>query len=477
MELTSFIRRVRHAVCPPNSGEWTDAQVLERWVHERDELAFEVLLWRHGPMVLAVCRRILRHPQDVEDAFQATFLTLVRHARSVGNGQALSSWLYRVAYHLALRARQQAARRAHQALPEGGPQAPTKEHAVSWKELRPILDEEINRLPEHYRSAFVLCSLQGKTNEEASRELGCPVGTIQSRLHEARRRLRLRLARRGLTPATAMLGIQTSPVPPVLAEATLHGMTASASGGRAFGGVSLHILSLVEQGRRAMLLQKFKSAAVVVVAMLVGSASLIVLRQPSSAAAAKPVKDEKAVEAGLPKGWGGGSASADVYESGVDHKVVHGGKSSAYVVMGEGAGEAFGTLVQAFDPRDYRGKRLRMSAWIKTEKATEGAGLWMRIDGKMATLALDNMDGRRVKGTADWRKLEIILDVPQKATAIHFGLIVVGQGKAWVDDFHFEAVNKDVKITQPGFPREVPAEIEEMELPGKPANLDFEEGL
>jgi RNA polymerase sigma factor (sigma-70 family) len=180
---------------PPRGHDSSDAQLLERFVAGRDEAAFELLVWRHGPTVLGVCRRVLRNEQDAEDAFQATFLVLVRKAGSISKRQAVGSWLYRVAHRVALRALA-GKRLASGVAVVDVPAEPAPE--PDWGDLRPVLDEEVNCLPEKYRAPFVLCYLEGKTNEEAARQLGCPRGTVQSRLAWARQRLRERLGRRGL---------------------------------------------------------------------------------------------------------------------------------------------------------------------------------------------------------------------------------------------------------------------------------------
>jgi RNA polymerase sigma factor (sigma-70 family) len=174
-----------------------DAQLLDRFVERRDEVAFELLVWRHGPMVLGVCRRILQNPHDAEDAFQASFFTLARKADSIARRDSVGAWLYRVAYRIALRARARRARLAQREQPLGD--LPVAEvgcepaDLLAWRELRPVLDAEISRLPEKYRAAFVLCYLEGKTNEQAAEQLGCPKGTVLSRLSRARERLRKRL--------------------------------------------------------------------------------------------------------------------------------------------------------------------------------------------------------------------------------------------------------------------------------------------
>ncbi len=194
----NILEQVRGLVRPPDGG-LTDAQLLTRWLAHRDEAAFELLLWRHGPTVRGVCRRLLQRPQDIEDAFQATFLVFLRKAGTIGKRDAVASWLYKVAYRIALDARRLAAR---QELLDGKDvlvPAPQTADALAWRDVRPVLDDEVNRLPHRYRRVFVLCYLQGKSNEEAARELGLPTGTVQSQLSRARAKLRVRLTRRGVT--------------------------------------------------------------------------------------------------------------------------------------------------------------------------------------------------------------------------------------------------------------------------------------
>jgi erythromycin esterase len=182
------------------------------------------------------------------------------------------------------------------------------------------------------------------------------------------------------------------------------------------------------------------------------------------------------LEFGLPEGWGGGSANAGAYESGIDRKVFHGGKASAFVRMNRAGRDDFGTLIQTIQAEPYHGRRVRLSAYLKTQDAGDGAALWMRVDGKGAILAFDNMDPRRVRGTKDWQKAEVVLDVSEKAKAIVFGLLLVGSGKVWIDDVRIEAVGKDVPSTNM-FDQEQATEAGGAIGEPKPANLDFEEGI
>ena len=169
------------------------------------EAAFRELVNRHGPMVLGVCRQILRHPHDADDAFQATFLVLVRKARSIRVDGSLAPWLCGVAYRTARRARDVAARyRPIDACRSEEPSRSSPDDAYQF-DLRPLLHEELDRLPGKFRDAIVLCHLEGKSHVEAARLLRWPVGTVSGRLSRGRRLLRSRLERRGLEVAPAML--------------------------------------------------------------------------------------------------------------------------------------------------------------------------------------------------------------------------------------------------------------------------------
>jgi RNA polymerase sigma factor (sigma-70 family) len=182
----------------------TDAQLLSRFVGQRDEAAFAALVRRHGPMILGVCRRVLHNAHDAEDAYQATFLVLARKAKAIARPEALGNWLYGVAYRTALKARVTAARRYAQ---EKHSSAAREEinpiDELVLQEIRLLLDQEVSRLPERYRMPFVLCHLAGRTHDEAAQSLGCPRKTITTRLTRAREKLRARLVRRGLVLSAA----------------------------------------------------------------------------------------------------------------------------------------------------------------------------------------------------------------------------------------------------------------------------------
>jgi RNA polymerase sigma factor (sigma-70 family) len=177
---------------------WTDAQLLDRFAADGDEAAFEALVERHGPMVMRVCRSVLRDPHEAQDAFQATFLVLLRNRATIRRPEALASWLHGVARRVSARARREA---SHRRVVERA--ATSRREAHELPEWCPELHEEIDSLPERYRAAVVLCGLEGKTHEEAAHLLGWPVGTLKVRLMRGRARLRARLVRRGLAPLAA----------------------------------------------------------------------------------------------------------------------------------------------------------------------------------------------------------------------------------------------------------------------------------
>src|SRR5579862_817770 len=200
--LMQYIRRVAYSGTAEGA---TDALLLEQYVVAENDAAFSALVKRHGPMVHGVCRRVLGNAHDADDAFQAVFLVLMRQAAKVVHCQSVGGWLHGVAYRTALKARSSALRRRF--LERQAPAAATVEGEaeIGWQELRPVLDQEIARLPEKYRVPFVLCYLEGKTNAQAATQLRWPLGTVATRLARARERLRRRLIQRGAGLAAGLL--------------------------------------------------------------------------------------------------------------------------------------------------------------------------------------------------------------------------------------------------------------------------------
>ena len=274
--VAAYIRRVAllEEGCRP-----TDGELLEAFLAQRDDSAFEALLRRHGPMVLGVCRRTLRNPHDAEDAFQATFLVLVRKASTIRPSEMVGNWLYGVAFRTAMKTRAMNMRRRVKernaqaiARPENGVEVPDDK-------LLSLLDEEISRLPDKYRAPVVLCELERKSRKQVAGLLGIPEGTLSWRLASARKMLARRLSRRGVSSSAgalaAALSVSTASasVPPLLLSSTANAALRVAAG-QALTAVaaSTQVVILTEGVLKAMLLSKLKVFCAVAFAILVGTA-------------------------------------------------------------------------------------------------------------------------------------------------------------------------------------------------------------
>jgi RNA polymerase sigma factor (sigma-70 family) len=266
---------LQRTVRPPDDA--SDARLMERFIRQGDEHAFASLLHRHGPMVLGVCRRVLGNLADAEDAFQATFLVLVRKARALRSCATVGNWLYGVAHRTALEARRaMAKRRAKEA------QAPSRAATAvpgDLDDLRAALDQELARLPDRYRQVIVLCDLEGERRRDVARRLRCPEGTVASRLAKARSLLAARLARHGLSLSAGALAAAlaaeaaSASVPAPWLSLTLRAARHLASGGTgAAGAVSARVISLVEGVCKTMLVNKLRTmAGILLVVALLGT--------------------------------------------------------------------------------------------------------------------------------------------------------------------------------------------------------------
>jgi RNA polymerase sigma factor (sigma-70 family) len=292
----SLLRHLRQVLAGYGDLHSPDRAMLERFLQHGDEAAFEALVRRHGAMVLSVGRCVLRHQQDAEDVFQATFLLLARKGRSIRRQDSVASWLHGVAYRLALKARQSSGRRR---LRENKPRSAvsaTSADDLTWGEVQQVLHEELQRLPEKYRLPLMLCYLEGQWQDDAARQLGWPMGTLKGRLERGRTLLRTRLIRRGLGPAAAL----SATVLPAGATAALPGplVRATVETVRLFGtgkvgaacGVSAQVATLVQEGVPMMGIGKVKIvvAAVVLGALLTGAGVLARSVRPAAPAEGPP---------------------------------------------------------------------------------------------------------------------------------------------------------------------------------------------
>jgi RNA polymerase sigma factor (sigma-70 family) len=285
--LNGFMQTLRRVAERQSLADQSDAQLLECFVVKREQAAFEVLVRRHGNMVLSVCRRQVRNSHDADDAFQATFMTLARKANAIRGSDAVGAWLYKVALRIAIRARARAGRRAscEERVSNLAEVASVSDPPAA--DLRPVLDAEIARLPEKYRLALILYYLEGRTVLEAARILGCPKGTVLSRLARAREHLRSRLARRSVALSGGMVAAAfaqpsaQAAVPAHLTQAAvLSAMQPTAAHATAAGVMSINAAALTEGVFRAMVLYKLKTltSLLLVVTLLGGGAGVFAYR-------------------------------------------------------------------------------------------------------------------------------------------------------------------------------------------------------
>jgi RNA polymerase sigma factor (sigma-70 family) len=263
-------RRLRHAALLDDARALTDEELLRGFIESRDEACFVGLVERHGPMVWGVCRRVIHNHFDAEDVFQATFLVLVRKAASIEPRDMVANWLYGVAHQTALKARATIARRKKRETQV----ADLPDRAVtdqdSWSELRPLLDQEITRLPDRYRVVVVLCDLEGRTRKDVARHFGCAEGTVAGRLARARAMLAKRLAGRGLGVSAGVLGVavagtSSACVPRSVASSTIQIASRVVAGQQTAGVVPVNVAALTQGVVKIMVLNKLLSRSVVLI--------------------------------------------------------------------------------------------------------------------------------------------------------------------------------------------------------------------
>ncbi len=295
--MSEIIRYLRSLQRLPEEADLTDGQLLDCYVSRRESAALEALVRRHGPMVWGVCSRILQNHHDAEDAFQATFLVLARKAASIRWGAKVGNWLYGVAHQTALKARAtRAKRKMRERQVENMPEPAMAEQ--DGNDLQAVLDQELSCLPEKYRTVVVLCELEGKTVRDAARHLGCPEGTVASRLARGRALLAKRLARHGLAVTGATLATVLSQkaasasVPTAVLSSTIKALSLAAAGEAASGVISGTVAALTEGVIKAMLLNKLMKTTAVVLLFAALSSAAGMIYQAQAAGPKSQVKGD-----------------------------------------------------------------------------------------------------------------------------------------------------------------------------------------
>jgi RNA polymerase sigma factor (sigma-70 family) len=275
-QLHRVLRQVRRMMGAADAQALTDRQLLERFAGERDQAAFAALVERHGALVLGVCRRVLGHEQEAEDAFQATFVVLARKARSAGWQESIANWLYEVARRVARKARSEALRRQERERQAADMQRPNFT-VDAVHELQQVLDEELARLPAKYRAPLLLCYLEGKTRDEAAEQLGWSLGAVKGRLERGRALLHERLVRRGLAlsvtvlPALLAQGAAPSAVAAALCQSAVQSAMLAATGRAA---AASSVAALCDAVVKEMFLAKLKLVASVLLALAAAGAGV-----------------------------------------------------------------------------------------------------------------------------------------------------------------------------------------------------------
>jgi RNA polymerase sigma factor (sigma-70 family) len=280
--ISAVLQHVRRLAAVEAASQQSDAQILDRFLANHEEAAFAVLLQRHGPMVWRVCQRVLRHRQNAEDVFQATFLTLARKAAAIRKHASVACWLHGVAYRLSRRLQAQQARNLLGAANSTSPISKDPGEQASGQELQAVLDEELDRLAEAYRLPLVLCYLEDRTRDEAAEHLGWSLSTLKRRLQRGRKLLAARLMRRGVTLGVVLFSADlvkntiSAAVPSTLMNSTCNAALLVAAGKAAATIVSAQVAALSEGIVKAMTMAKLKLAvtAIVVVVTLAGGAGL-----------------------------------------------------------------------------------------------------------------------------------------------------------------------------------------------------------
>ncbi len=438
--MSEVIGQLRTLALAQQNVDATDGQLLECFVSCCEAAALEVLVRRHGPMVWGVCRRLLSH-HDAEDAFQATFLVLLRKAAAIVPREMVGNWLYGVAYQAALNARARIAKqqaREVQVLqmpePAASEDSPPRKQGdlLDWQ---PLLDRELSRLPDRFRVAIVLCDLEGKSRKEAASQLGLPEGTVASRLARARALLAKRLARHGLSVSSAAVAsvvaqtAASASVPAAVLSATIQAVTQVATGNAVLTGViQAQVAAITEGVLKTMFLNKLKTVTVVLLTLGLAVFGAGLLKHETSAARqskppaegakpepprAEPIKAEGA-KPEPPK-----AEPARQADQSVDVRA----RVSGYLIkvaIKEGSLVKKGDLLFEIDPRPYqaevdRAKALLELAEIRLKGATADFQRAKILQG-MKVISQDEVDkfvNAKDEAAAQVRVARASLEIPR----------------------------------------------------------------
>lgn len=464
--MSAFLRNLRRATIRRDEAGWSDGQLLEAYIRGREEAAFAALVRRHGPMVWGVCRRILCNESDAEDAFQATFLVLVRKAASVVPPEQIANWLYGVARQTAVKARAMAVKRKAREKQVTNMPEPASVEQDGSDDLLPLLDQELSRLPDKYRTAIVLCDLEGKSYKEAAGQLGCPEGTLAARLTRGRGMLAKRLARHRLgvasgTVAAVLSQSASAGVPASVVSSTIKAASLFAAGqAAATGAISAQVAVLTEGVLKTMLLSKLKIASMVLLtaAVLSGAAGLAYRTQAgekapvaetTAAAPVKAVNAENILQNGgfeegedAPAHWSQGAA-IDGVQYIWDKKVGQRGKASLCLHK---TAQRYFPIAQWYQIVDRKGDKpaLRVTAQVKAEGVTKAIidAIFLDTDGEWIEHHWVSYIGAKKANdppvSHDWKEYSGRVEIPKTAKKIQIALQIYGPGKVWFDEVRAE---------------------------------------
>jgi RNA polymerase sigma factor (sigma-70 family) len=466
--MSEFFQSLRRASLRRDEAGLTDGQLLDAYVRSREEAAFAALVRRHGPMVWGTCRRILGNEGDAEDAFQATFLVLVRKAASIVPREQIANWLYGVARQTAVKARALAVKRkTREKQVKVMPEPFTPEQAGS-DDLLPLLDQELGRLPDKYRTSIVLCDLEGKSYKQASRQLGCPEGTLAARLTRGRAMLAKRLARHRLavtsgTLATVLSQSASASVPDSVVSSTIKAASLFAAGtAAAIGAIAPSAVALTEGVLKTMLLSKLKiatalllTAAVLSVAVGVAyqtqagekapkAVAMAAERAPARSGASDNILQNAGFEEGdeAPAHWSQGAEIEGVQYI-WDKKKAQRGKASLCLLK---TAKRYFPIAQWYQIVDKESDKpaLHISAQVKAEGVTKAIidviflneqGEW--IEHTWASY-IGAQEAKAPPVSHDWKEYTGRVKIPALAKKIQIALQIYGPGKVWFDEVRAE---------------------------------------